>query len=206
MPTACRGLQVRDLFAPFWNPGMYWYSGKLCPLHAEDYRFETCLHLFGTLVCIGLFWYVLVCACMYVYIHFCTGMYWYVLVILEVLVWTSMFWYIQVQLSTYWYNLVHTCMYCTWWHRNAFLKRIWRHHSRRPYEKVLSPWIKLYKAVAGGMKASYGLVQFHSGWQDFVILLATVSYCDVARYASAGHSYVIKYSTYWYVPACTGTH
>jgi hypothetical protein len=33
-----------------------------------------------------MFWYVLVCACMYVYIHFCTGMYWYVLVILEVLV------------------------------------------------------------------------------------------------------------------------
>ncbi len=30
--------------------------------------------------------YVLVCACMYMYIHICTGMYWYELVILEVLV------------------------------------------------------------------------------------------------------------------------
>jgi hypothetical protein len=120
-------------------------------------------------------------------------MYWYLLVILEVLVWTRMFWYIQVQLSRYKYNLEHTCMHCTWWHRNAFLKHIWRYHSRRPYKKVLSPWIRRYKAVAGGTKASYCLVQFHSGWQDFLVLLATVSYCDVARYASAGHSCVIKY-------------
>ncbi len=31
----------------------------------------------------------------------------------------------------------------------------------------------------------------------------TVSYCGVARYASARHSCVIKYSTYQYVPGCT---
>ncbi len=50
--------------------------------------------------------------------------------------------------------------------------------------------------LASGTKASYSLVSFHSGVRDFLVLPATASYCDVARYCSAKHSCVIKYSTY----------
>ncbi len=64
----------------------YSVAGKYAHCMQRITGFETCLHLFGTLVCIGMYWYVLVCACLHVYIHLCTGMYWYVLVILEVLV------------------------------------------------------------------------------------------------------------------------
>ncbi len=66
-------------------------------------------------------------------------------------------------------------------------------------KKSSTPEIRLYQAVASGMKASCSLVQFHSGVLDFFVLTATASYCDVARYCLAKHSCVIKYSTYQYI-------
>ncbi len=71
MPTACRGLRVRDLFAPFWNPGMYWYV-LVC----------TCMCLYVR-VHTFLYWNVLVCTChtgsfgmnQYVLVHTCTNKY-----------------------------------------------------------------------------------------------------------------------------------
>jgi hypothetical protein len=44
---------------------------------------------------------------------------------------------------------------------------------------------------------------------DFLVLPATAFYCDhcdVARYGLAKHSCVIKYSTYQSIPVCTSTY
>ncbi len=59
-------------------------SGNACEQYAEDLEFEAHLHLFWTLISIGMNWYGLVCTrmyqyepvwtSMYGYIHVCTGM------------------------------------------------------------------------------------------------------------------------------------
>jgi hypothetical protein len=64
--------------------------------------------------------------------------------------------------------------------------------------------MKRYEAVRGLRTTCYRLVQSYSGVQEFFVLPATASYLDVARYGLAKHSCVIKYSTYQYIPVCTG--
>ncbi len=50
--------------------------------------------------------------------------------------------------------------------------------------------------------ARYGLAKV----LDFLVLPATASYCDVARYGLAKHSCIIEYSTYQYIPVSTCTY
>jgi hypothetical protein len=126
---------------------------------------------------------------------------------------TCMFWYIPVCTSTYWYipGIYWYILVCTVFNDTGML--CWTVSgdiivggSSRQYEKVLYPWMKLYEAVRGLRTTCYRLVQSYSGVQDFLVLPATASYCDVARYGLAKHSCVIKYSTYQYIPVCTGTY
>ncbi len=133
-------------------------NASACEQYAEDLGFEIRLHLFWTLISIGMNWYVLVCTrmyqyvpvwtSMYRYIHVCTGMYQYVLVYtcrlqyipvctsthIHLLVCSSMYLYELSRMNQY--ILVHTSIYSDFLCTNAFISRYSIHHGTRQYNEV----------------------------------------------------------------------